>query len=92
MNSNIPKKHFTEVEKQRIYQKWLVNQEAPKTRQETDVILEMQRRQSSKHTELEQSKKEWNRYFEENRGKIPNRFPKTIFDPDNDNTKTQSNN
>ena len=79
-----PKKQFTEEEKQRIYKKWLDNlQEVPATHEQSEAILEIQRRQSSK---LQQNKKEWDRYFEENRGKIPNIMPRTIFDPDKDET------
>jgi hypothetical protein len=35
---------------------------------------------NNKDKQLERDALQWKKYFEENRGKIPNEFPKTIFD------------
>jgi uncharacterized protein YifE (UPF0438 family) len=69
--------------KAQVYKKWLDSgQTAPTTREESDIVLEMQRRQTSKHKELERNKKQWDKYFVENQGKIPRTVPKSIFDKD----------
>jgi hypothetical protein len=41
-----------------------------------------QQEQTKREKELEQSIKKWDQYFEKNRGKIPNEWPKSIFDVD----------
>ncbi len=47
----------------------------------TDLIKTVE---SKKEHEIEENKKEWKKYFVDNRGKIPNMIPKTIFDSNKD--------
>ena len=47
----------------------------------TDLIKTVE---SKKDQEIEQNKKEWDKYLADNRGKIPSTIPKTIFDSNKD--------
>ena len=50
---------------------------------EAERLLKKQepKQQTKREKELEESRKKWDQYFKDNRGKIPYGWPKTIFDP-----------
>ncbi|MGI0032451.1 MAG: hypothetical protein ACRD97_04165 [Nitrososphaeraceae archaeon] len=47
--------------------------------------------QTERDKQLERDALQWKKYFEQNRGKIPNEFPKTIVDNVNTNTNINKN-